>query len=113
MKWRKKAIKKYQYEIEAFEEELLILMHYIRGQSARATEIMGIRYQNTCNGGVRNIFIEDGLVCFVTSYYKRYESSEKLKVILTQGVGAFSLKKQEASAPNWPPGGGKAGRAFS
>jgi hypothetical protein len=81
MKWRKKAIKKYQYEIKAFKEELLILMHCTRGQPARATEIMGIRYQNTRNGGVRNIFIEDKLVCFVTSYYKGYKSSEKLKVI--------------------------------
>jgi superfamily II DNA helicase RecQ len=104
MKWRKKAIQTYQREMEAFEEELLILMHCTGGQPARATEIMGIRYQNTRNGGVRNIFIEDGLVCFVTSYHKGYESSEKLKVIqrfLPREVGELLVYYLWLVRPFW------------
>ena len=104
MKWRKKAIRTYQREMEAFEEELLILMHCTGGQPARATEVMGIRYQNTRNGGIRNIFIEDGLVCFVTSYHKGYESSEKLKVIqrfLPREVGELLVYYLWLVRPFW------------
>ncbi|OBT94382.1 hypothetical protein VE01_07738 [Pseudogymnoascus verrucosus] len=78
--------------MEAFEQELLILMHYTGGQPARAPEVMGTRYQNSRNGGVRNIFIEDGLVCFVTSYHKGYESSEKLKRDAVIAIGRKFLR---------------------
>ncbi|KAH7232453.1 hypothetical protein B0J15DRAFT_572377, partial [Fusarium solani] len=46
-----------------------------RGQPARSTEILGIRYKNTMNGGVRNIFAHDGLMCFVTSYHKSFRAT--------------------------------------
>ena len=51
------------------------------GQAARAREISRIRHRNISNGGVRNIFIDNGLVKFVIAYHKGYEFSEKTKLI--------------------------------
>ena len=59
----------------------MALKHVVGGQAARAWEIIGIRHRNTSNGGVRNVFIDDGLVMFVTAYHKGYEFSEKTKLI--------------------------------
>ena len=71
----------YQRHVEKFQELLLILMHICAGQAARAPELLGIRWKNTEQGGVRNIFIEDGLVAFVTAYHKGYRSSDSIKII--------------------------------
>ena len=60
---------------------LLILMHMCSGQAARTTEIMSIRHQNTSNGGIRNVFIDRGMVLFVTAYHKGYEFSEHTKIV--------------------------------
>lgn len=40
-----------------------------------------MRHCNTVNGGVRNIFIHKGLVCFIAAYHKNYRSAEQVKVI--------------------------------
>jgi len=56
-------------------------MHICGGQLGRAPEILGIRWKNTEQGGIRNIFIEDGLVAFVTGYHKGYRSSNNIKII--------------------------------
>src|SRR6187402_3553284 len=81
IRWKKEAIEQYQRTKERFQELLLVLKHFSGGQAARAWEIIGIRHRNTSNGGVRNIFIDDGLVMFVTAYHKGYEFSEKVKLI--------------------------------
>jgi hypothetical protein len=81
IKWRRSRIDKYCRKIELFQEQLLILMHLTGGQAARAPEIISIRHRNTANGGIRNIFIDGGLVLFVTAYHKGYEYSEKAKLI--------------------------------
>ena len=58
-----------------------MLMHITGGQPARGEEILSIRYRNTSNGGRRNIFVEDGLMLFVTEYHKGYAASGTSKVI--------------------------------
>jgi RecQ family ATP-dependent DNA helicase len=78
---KKDETEAYQREIERFQELLLILMHISGGQAARAPELLGIRWKNTEQGGVRNIFIENGLVAFVTTYHKGYRSSNNIKII--------------------------------
>ena len=65
----------------AFREKLLALMHMTAGQPARATEILSVRHSNTIKGGHRNIFIEDGMVVFVTRYHKGYAVSGDVKII--------------------------------
>ena len=80
-KVKTEEIEAYERQVERFQELLLILMHMCGGQSARAPELLGIRWKNTEQGGVRNIFIEDGLVAFVTTYHKGYRSSNNIKII--------------------------------
>ncbi|KFZ20112.1 hypothetical protein V501_00293 [Pseudogymnoascus sp. VKM F-4519 (FW-2642)] len=55
------ASEAYQRHVERFLELLLILIHLCAGQPSRATEILGLQWKNTANGGVRNVIIENGL----------------------------------------------------
>lgn len=77
-------------QVEAFRGQLLVLMHMTGGQPARGPEILSVRHQNTAGGGHRNLFIEDGLVVFVTRYSKQYIRTGDVKVIhryLPRAVG--------------------------
>lgn len=56
-------------------------MHLVGGQPARSPEILGLRMWNTANGGVRNIFIHQGMVYFVTIYHKGARQTDMTKVI--------------------------------
>jgi hypothetical protein len=58
-----------------------VLIHITGGQLARGLEIISVRYSNTVKGGHRNIFIKDGIVVFVTQYYKGYNVSSDVKII--------------------------------
>lgn len=54
--------------------------------------MLSIRHSNTWKGGHRNVFIEDGLVVFVTKYHKGYALSGDVKVIhryLPRELGAL------------------------
>ena len=62
-------------------ELLWALMHLCGGQPARIPELLGMRWKNTVYGGVRNIFIEEGLVVFMAIYYKEYRNSGNIKII--------------------------------
>ncbi|KAE9565694.1 hypothetical protein CGMCC3_g18121, partial [Colletotrichum fructicola] len=53
----------------------------VQVRPARAPELAGIRHSNTANGGVRNVFAHDGMICFVTSYHKNYRQTGTAKVI--------------------------------
>ncbi|GKU13616.1 unnamed protein product [Fusarium langsethiae] len=79
--YQEHAIRGYSRMIEQFRSQLFMLMHMLGGQPARSTEILGIRMWNTMNGGVRNIFIHEGMVCFVTMYHKGFRQTDKVKVI--------------------------------
>jgi hypothetical protein len=71
----------YQRHVERFLELLLVLIHLCGGQPSRAPEILGLRWKNTANGGVRNIIMENGLVGLVAQYHKGYRSSGNIKII--------------------------------
>jgi hypothetical protein len=58
--------------VERFQELLWVLIYLYSGQLARVLELLGIRWKNIVYGGVWNIFIEEGLVTFVATYYKGY-----------------------------------------
>ncbi|RKK65967.1 hypothetical protein BFJ69_g15825 [Fusarium oxysporum] len=79
--FRAKAVQEYGQEVEQFRERLFMLMHMVAGQPARAPEILGIRFRNTMNGGIRNVFAHRGMMCFVTSYHKGFRSTGQVKVI--------------------------------
>jgi hypothetical protein len=60
---------------------LLLLIHILGGQPARGTELLSLQLRNTIHGLRRNIFIENGLVGFVTFYHKGYSVSGSTKII--------------------------------
>jgi superfamily II DNA helicase RecQ len=72
---------KYMAAVKEFRMQLLILMHITGGQPARAPEILSVRHENTVKGNHRNLFVEDGLVVFVTRYHKGYAMSGDIKII--------------------------------
>jgi len=72
---------KYMGAVKEFRMQLLILMHITGGQPARAPEILSVRHENTAKGNHRNLFVEDGLVVFVTQYHKGYAMSGDIKII--------------------------------
>lgn len=79
--YRGEAIREYSREVEKFRGLMWMLMYITGGQPARAPELLGLRMWNTMNGGVRNIFIHEVIVCFVTIYYKGFRKSSEIKVI--------------------------------
>lgn len=80
-KVRRSEVDDYMAQIADFRARLLVLMHVTGGQPARAPELLSIRHSNTAKGEHRNIFIEDGLVVFVTRYHKGYAMSGDVKII--------------------------------
>jgi superfamily II DNA helicase RecQ len=77
----RREVERYMDRVLEFREKLVALMHMTGGQPARATEILSVRHSNTVKGGHRNIFIEDGMVVFVTRYHKGYVTSGDIKII--------------------------------
>jgi hypothetical protein len=82
-KWRLPAVFRYLSTVNAFLERLLLLIHITGGQPARGTELLCIQHSNPedGSGGRRNIFIESGLVSFVTYYHKGYSITGTTKII--------------------------------
>jgi RecQ family ATP-dependent DNA helicase len=77
----REAVERYMGRVVEFREKLAVLMHMAGGQPARGPEILSVRHSNTVKGGHRNIFIEDGMVVFVTRYHKGYNVSGDVKII--------------------------------
>jgi hypothetical protein len=77
----RQAVERYMDRVVEFREKLAVLMHIAGGQPARGPEILSIRHSNTVKGSHRNVFIEDGMVVFVTRYHKGYNLSGDVKII--------------------------------
>ncbi|KAG9375596.1 hypothetical protein A1F94_013806 [Pyrenophora tritici-repentis] len=75
------GVERYMDRVVEFREKLAVLMHITGGQPARGPELLSVRHSNTVQGGHRNIFIEDGMVVFVTRYHKGYKVSGDVKII--------------------------------
>ena len=91
----KAEIDRFMASVTQFRARLLVLMHITGGQPARAPEILSVRHSNTTKGQHRNLFIEDGLVVFVTKYHKGYVMSGDVKIIhryLPREVGDILVK---------------------
>ncbi|OKP11118.1 ATP-dependent DNA helicase Q5 [Penicillium subrubescens] len=67
--------------VNEFKEKLAVLVHITSGQPPRGPELLSIRHRNSAAGGHRNVFIEDGLVAFITRYHKGFYASGDAKVI--------------------------------
>ena len=76
------AINSYTKAVRKFKEGLFALVHFTAGAPARGTEITSIMCENDCSGhGQRGVFVEGGLVAFVTTYHKGYSFSKCVKTI--------------------------------
>jgi hypothetical protein len=78
---RMAEVDKYLEWVADFREKLAVCVHISGGQPSRAPELLSIRHRNTDSGGHCNVFIEDGLVVFVTRYHKGFHTSNDTKVI--------------------------------
>jgi superfamily II DNA helicase RecQ len=102
--FQRPAIEAYQRRIERFLELILVILHMVGGQPPRATEILGMRYCNTSNGGFRNIVIYKGQVCYIAAYHKNYRSSEQIKLIhryLPREMGELLVRYIWLVLPFW------------
>jgi hypothetical protein len=75
------AFERYMGRVVEFREKLAVLMHIAGRQPARGPGISSVRYSNTVKGDHRNIFIEDGMVVFVSRYHKGNNVSGDVKII--------------------------------
>jgi hypothetical protein len=80
-KWRLQAARDYLAQVDAFLERLLLLIHLTGGAPARGTELLSLQAYNTQRGLRRNIFVENGLISFVTFYHKGYSITGSTKII--------------------------------
>ena len=81
MQWNRNGIDTYMAQVMEFCEKLLVLMHMGGGQPGRGPEILSCRHSNTARGEQRNIFVEQGLMVYVTRYHKGYVRKGDIMVI--------------------------------
>jgi superfamily II DNA helicase RecQ len=101
---RQKAAKAFGRLADDIRGRLLVLCHMVSGQPGRSTEMLGPRMFNTRQGGIRNIFIYQKMVCLVVGYHKRYQASNKLKMIfrfLPREVGELVVWYLWLALPFW------------
>jgi superfamily II DNA helicase RecQ len=102
--WVKQRVEQYERAMRLFREHLLVAMHMTGGQPARGTEVVTTTYMNQPNGQSRGIFVEDGLMAYVTMYHKGVGHSGRAKVIhryLPQEVGELLLYYLWMVLPFW------------
>jgi hypothetical protein len=80
-KWKKQAVRRYLKQVDSFLERLLLIVHITGGQPARGTELTSLQFCNSTHGIRRSVFIENGLVSFVTFYHKGYSIQGSTKII--------------------------------
>ena len=101
--FNKKTFRQWTILANALREKLLLIIH-LSSMPARGTELIGLRYQNTANGGLRNIVILDGMVTTITTYHKGYRHSGDVKLIyrfLPQEVGEIVIWYLWLVLPFW------------
>jgi superfamily II DNA helicase RecQ len=102
--WRAEAVARYRRAMKTTRRDLAALVHMTGGLPARASELITIQFMNSANGDGRGVFIEDGLVVFVTAYHKNIGSTGKSKVIhryLPREVGELVVYYLWFALPFW------------
>ena len=80
--WDSERVHRYLQDIRTLKEQMFVLVHITGGAPARGTEIISVEHKNGADGrGGRGVFIEGGLIAFVTSYHKGYSASGKIKTV--------------------------------
>ena len=96
IRWRQRQVEDYLRCARRFKEELLVLVHLSAGAPARATELLSIgRVNGTETRNQRGIFVDSGMVSFVTAYHKGFSASNNAKIIhryVPREVGELVVK---------------------
>ena len=85
---------KYFQQVAWFKEKLAVAMYLTSSAPARAPELLSIQHVNTETNIRRNIYIKDGMVVFMSTYHKRFYSSNNVKIIyqyLPRAVGELVI----------------------
>ena len=102
--WAIKRVQQYEKALRRFREHLLVAVHMTGGQPARGTELVTVTYKNMPNGQSRGIFVENGLMVYVTMYHKGIGHAGTAKVIhryLPREVGELLLYYLWLVLPFW------------
>ena len=102
--WAAEWVQRYEKALRLFREHLLVAVHMTGGQPARGTELVTVTYKNLPNGQSRGIFVEDGLMVYVTMYHKGVGHAGTAKVIhryLPQEVGELLFYYLWLVLPFW------------
>jgi len=102
--WRGDRIRRYGQAMQLFRQHLLALVHMTGGLPPRGTELVTVQYKNSANGDSRGIFIENGLVAYMTAYHKNIGSSGNSKIIhryLPREVGELMVYYLWLVLPFW------------
>jgi superfamily II DNA helicase RecQ len=102
--WLQGRVKAYSTAMKEARSKLAALVHMTGGAPPRGTELVTVKHSNTANGDSRGIFIEDGLVVFVTKYHKNVGQTGKGKVIhryLPREVGELVVFYLWFARPFW------------
>jgi superfamily II DNA helicase RecQ len=76
------AVNRYLRAVKKFKERLIVLVHMSAGAPARSTELTSIQCENGKYArSQRGVFIDNGLVAFVTAYHKGFSASQSMKII--------------------------------
>ncbi|KAK4897073.1 hypothetical protein LTR49_028043 [Elasticomyces elasticus] len=82
IKWDGRGIERYMRVVVRFKEELMALVHLTAGAPARGTELLTVRHRNGVEAKYqRGLFVEHGMVVFVTGYHKGFNASQSVKII--------------------------------
>ncbi|KAE8861455.1 hypothetical protein PTNB73_07009 [Pyrenophora teres f. teres] len=76
-----KQVQRWIALLHAFLGQLLVLCHCVGGGVPRGTEGLSVYIENSVEGGLRNVFLFQGLVALVPRYHKGYHQDKTLKTI--------------------------------
>lgn len=80
--WRDSAVCEYMRAVRRFKESLFALVYLSGGGPGRGTEITLIQCENSADSvGYYGVFVEGGLVSFITNYYKGYSYKKRVRVV--------------------------------
>lgn len=97
-------VREYCTAVDHFRSTLVVLIHITGGMPARGPELLSIRFENTADGGTRNIFIGQQMVEIVTFYHKSQNLTGKPKAVhrfLPHAVGVLLVRYLTLIQPFW------------
>lgn len=82
MDWNTDAVVEYLRTVKKLKEKGIVLKYLSGGALGRSTELISIQYENGKHArSQRGIFMDNGMLSFVTSYHKGFSTSQSMKVV--------------------------------